>query len=272
MISGQDHGSSKGNALEGRVAIVTGAASGIGRATARLLAAEGAAVVVADKNVAGARAVAQALQNNAIAIGFDLTQPGSIQECVSAVIKQFGRLDILINNASDIREMLERDLDVVSTDLEIWDRSFLVNLRGPAAVCKFAIPEMIKSGGGAIVNLASVQGITGDVTRTVYSALKAGIISLTRSTAVCYGRQNIRCNSVSPGLAVDPSFESPVLDIMRSNMLIPIRGVPEDLASVIAFLVTDASKYITGQNIVVDGGMLSHMPYNAQMEAAGLAP
>ena len=197
--------------LEGRVAIVTGAARGIGESTALLLAENGAAVAVVDKNEVGAKDTVEqieALGSKGIALKADLTVDDDIQSFVEQTVSAFERLDILVNNASDINEVKERDLDVVNTDLEILDRSYQVNLRAPAAACKFAIPHMIETGGGSIINISSMQALIGDLSRSAYSANKAGLIMLTKSIATQYGAQGVRCNTVCPGLVRSPTSEA----------------------------------------------------------------
>ena len=259
--------------FEGQVAIVTGAARGIGESTALLLAKRGAAVAVVDKNLEGARDVVSRIEqtgSRGIAIQADVASIDDIQRSVETTVSTFGRLDILVNNASDIAETILQDRDVVSTDLELWDHSYEVNLRAPAAMCKFAIPHMVETGAGAIVNLSSVNGMAGDVTRVAYAATKAGLIMLSKSVATQFGPQGIRCNAVCPGLVLTPTAadHEDYLKIVEQSILLPMRGEPIDLANLIVFLVSDDARYITGQSIAADGGLMSHMPYHAQVRAA----
>ena len=257
--------------LGGRVAIVTGAARGIGEASAMMLARDGFAVALVDKNIVGARGVAAGIEQaggRAIAIEADLTDPSTIARFVEQAAAAFGRIDVLVNNASDIADVMQRDSDVMSIDPALWDRSYHINLRAPALACKYAIPHMIRAGAGSIINISSVNGLRGDVTRSAYSAMKAALVMLSQSIATQFGRQQIRCNTISPGLIItsDAGGYEDYLKILDRNILLPRRGKPDDIASAISFLASDASDYITGQMIAVDGGMMSHMPYYADVQ------
>ncbi len=255
--------------LEGRVAIVTGAAQGIGEATAMRLATAGAKVAIVDYNEDGAREAAAGIGEQAIAIHADVAQPDQIQSFVEQTAAKWGRIDILVNNASNVASLGTADADVVSTELDIWDQVYACNLRGPAAACKYAIPQMLKNGSGAIINIASIQGLAGDLVRTAYGSTKAGLIMMSKYVATQFGRQGIRCNSVAPGMVMSPSAHDetvePFLQIVERHMLTDERGRPMDLAEVITFLASDASRYINGQNITVDGGLLCHQPVYADL-------
>ena len=258
--------------VKGRVAIVTGAARGIGEASAKMLARDGFAVALVDKNIAGARDVAAGIEQEgcrAIAIEADLADASTIESFVEQTAAAFGRIDVLVNNASDISDVILRDSDVVSIDPALWDRGYHINLRAPALACKYAIPHMIAGGAGSIINISSVNGLRGDVTRSSYSAMKAALVMLSQSIATQFGRQQIRCNTVAPGLIITPSAgdHEDYLRMLDRSILLPRRGKPDDIANTISFLASDASDYITGQTIAVDGGMMSHMPYYADMQA-----
>lgn len=250
-----------------KVAIVTGAAQGIGEAVALQLAAGGAKVLVVDYNMTGAEAVAAKINEtggNAKASRVDVTQPEEIESCVQQAADTWGRIDILVNNASNVATVGAADADVVSITLETWDLVYACNLRGPAAACKYAIPHMIAGGGGAIVNLASIQGLSGDLDRTAYGSMKAGLISMSRYVSTQFAAQGVRCNSVAPGLVMSPSAQEvpeKVMAVFDSHIPVPFRGQPTDLAEVICFLASDAARYITGQNLTADGGMTSHLPF-----------
>jgi NAD(P)-dependent dehydrogenase (short-subunit alcohol dehydrogenase family) len=187
----------------------------------------------------------------------------------------WGRFDILVNNASNVARIGAADGDVVSTSMDTWDIVFACNLRGPASACKYAIPHMVANGGGAIVNVASVQGLAGDVTRVAYGATKAGLVMLSKYVATSFGAQGIRCNSVAPGLVMSPSAHdtgsAAFMDLVTQHMPMPRRGEPDDLAEIITFLVSDEARYMTGQNIVVDGGLTCHLPWYAQVKNAAMA-
>lgn len=252
--------------LAGRVAIVTGGASGIGRATCLALAKAGAAVVVADINEDGARKVAgevEARGGRAQAQRVDLADEGSIAAMVESAVRVFGGLDVLHNNAADSDPALMA-ADGAITDLttEVWDRNMRVNLRAPMLGCKHAIPHMIRRGGGSIINTSSASGLTGDTIRAAYAASKAGLGSLTQNVAVQYGKHGIRCNAVAPGVIATPSLEANVpkaaVDVYVENTLTPRLGRPEDIAAAVVFLASDAASFITGQVLSVDGGLLAH--------------
>ena len=259
--------------FSGKVAIVTGAAQGIGESVARRLAAGGAKVLIVDCNVSEAEAVAAKINeagDEARCAGADVTRPDEINAFVQQAVDAWGRMDILVNNASNVASIGADDADVVSTSMETWDAVYACNLRGPAAACKYAIPHMIAGAGGAIVNIASVQGLAGDVARCAYGASKAGLIMLSKYIATSHGRQGVRCNSVSPGLVMSKSaHESPqdYLELVSRHMPLNFKGQPGDLAEVICFLVSDAARYLTGQNITVDGGLTGHLPMYGDVTA-----
>jgi NAD(P)-dependent dehydrogenase (short-subunit alcohol dehydrogenase family) len=258
--------------LERKVAIVTGAASGIGAETARRLAQEGAAVVVADINLAGAeQVVAQIVQAGAVAaaVRVDLGDEQSINQMVAFAVERFGGLDILDNNAADTRLSATRDVGVEHTDTQVWDTLMQINLRGTMLACKAAIPRMRARGGGSIINMSSGSGMTGALAPTAYGVSKAGIIMLTQYVATQHGKEGIRCNAIAPGLIVTEAASSyangPFGEMMLRHHLTPRLGTPADIASAVAFLASDEASFITGQLISVDGGLLSHAPYHADM-------
>jgi NAD(P)-dependent dehydrogenase (short-subunit alcohol dehydrogenase family) len=260
------------NRLEGKVAIVTGAASGIGAETATRLAQEGAAVVVADINLPGAeQLVARIIQTGAAAaaVRVDLGDEQSIIEMISFAVERFGGLDILDNNAADTRLSATRDGGVEHTDTEVWDTLMRINLRGTMIACKAAIPRMRARGGGSIINMSSGSGLTGALAPTAYGVSKAGIITLTQYVATQHGKEGIRCNAIAPGLIVTDAASSyasgPFGEMMLRHHLTPRLGTPADIASAVAFLASDEASFITGQVISVDGGLLSHAPYHADM-------
>jgi NAD(P)-dependent dehydrogenase (short-subunit alcohol dehydrogenase family) len=254
--------------LAGKVAIVTGAASGIGRATALRLAQEGASVVVADVNGPGAAAVAKEIEaagGAAIGQPADVSDEASVVAMIDAAVKRFGGLDVLHNNAAAVDPaLMSRDGDVADLAIEVLDRTLAVNLRGPMLGCKHAIPRMLERGGGAIVNTSSASALVGDPVRTAYGISKAGLDSLTRYVATQYGKRGIRCNSIAPGVVATPALAANVppemIAIYERSHLTPRLGRPEDIAAVVAFLASDDAAFVTGQTLSVDGGLLAHHP------------
>jgi NAD(P)-dependent dehydrogenase (short-subunit alcohol dehydrogenase family) len=254
--------------LDGKIAIITGAASGIGQATARRVAAEGARTVVADLNGAGAMQVADAITaagGEAIAVGADLGEVESVRAMVEAALTAYGGLDILHNNAAATRLAAVEDLPVSAADPAVWDTTMRVNLRGALVAIQAAVPHMIARGSGSVINTASGAGLAGDLGHPAYGASKAALISLTRYVATEFGKHGIRCNAISPGFIVIPGKpgREAVAAAMLRHSLTPRLGAPEDIAALVVFLASDESAFITGQNICVDGGMLAHQPYVA---------
>lgn len=262
--------------LEGRVAIVTGAGANIGEACARALAAEGAHVVLADINIAGAESVANEIATQggvAIAHALDLAEEESIRTLIDATIMRFGRLDILHNNAADTRlEQMAADGRITELDAEVWDRAFRVNARGTMLMIKHAVPHMIAAGGGSIINTSTGVAQTGDIFNPSYASSKAAVNALTRNTAVQFGRANVRCNAVAPGLVLSPlareMMSEAQIDSIQRHVLLPRFSRAEDIANAVVFLASDASSFITGQILSVDGGIVHHTPYTADALAA----
>jgi len=260
--------------LNGRVAIVTGSASGIGQAVVRTLADRGASVVVADINGPGAERVAAGIVADggaARAWTVDVAQPDQIRAMVDGALSDFGRVDILHNNAMAGSPL---DLDVVNLDLGAWDLAMSVNLRGYLLGCRAVLPHMLERGSGVIVNTSSNSGLSGDLTRTAYGVSKAGVNALTMYVATQYGRRGIRCNAVSPGLVMTPAMEAAEAlsaqdrEIYQLSHLTPRFAYPADIAGYVAFLVSDEAEMINGQILCIDGGMLAHTPSYAQFLVA----
>ncbi|HEV8298980.1 MAG TPA: SDR family oxidoreductase [Acidimicrobiales bacterium] len=257
--------------LEGKVGAVTGSGSGIGRATAQRMAEEGAAVVVADINLDAAKETVQLIEatgGRAVAQWVDVAEEDAIAAMVQAAVDTFGGLQLLHNNAADV-VIIQRDLDVIGMDVEVWDRTMAVNLRGAMLGCKHALPRMLEAGGGAIVNTSSCAGQFGDLERVAYGVSKAGIDSLTRYVATLYGKRGIRCNAIAPGPIFTPSLEANVpaeqLDVFIGNLATPYAGRPTDIANMVVYLCSDQARFVTGQVYNVDGGMVMHTPTFAQL-------
>jgi NAD(P)-dependent dehydrogenase (short-subunit alcohol dehydrogenase family) len=247
-----------------RIAIVTGAGGNIGAATARLLAAEGASVTVADLDAERAEAVADEITvagGNARAQVVDVTDPDAVAAMVDDTVAAFGGLDILHNNAAAIG--LNRvDQDIVTMDLATWSAVLAVNLTGPMLGCRFAIPKMIERGGGAIVNTASAAAFYGSRTLAAYGTSKAGLVALTRYVATQYADHGIRCNAVAPGIVVDRAVQeagggaaSERLGPLVSGHLAGRLGYPEEIAAAVAYLASDDAAFVTGETLRVDGGL-----------------
>jgi NAD(P)-dependent dehydrogenase (short-subunit alcohol dehydrogenase family) len=264
--------------VEGKVAIVTGGGSGIGRASCELLAREGAAVVVADLDAESAERVARGIVDaggRAIAQPVDVKQAASIEAMVQAAVAAFGALHVLYNNAADTSlRAMEQDGALLDVSAETWDHVLAVDLRSAFLGCKAAIPHMLEAGGGSIVNASSNQALAGDLSQTAYASAKAAIQSLSLSVATQYGRQGIRCNVVSPGPIRTPAFDRAcppeVAQELTRHSLVPRLGRPEDLAHAVLFLASDEAAYITGQILRVDGGQLAHLPHYAMLTHGGL--
>ncbi|MFM6852864.1 MAG: SDR family NAD(P)-dependent oxidoreductase [Sphingopyxis sp.] len=249
--------------LDGKVAIITGGAGGIGAATARLMAARGARVVVAD--IAAERAHALAAQlPDAIAIALDLADEASVIALINGAMAHYGQIDILDNNAALLDPALAPlDGDVEGMATDIWDRVFAVNLRGTMVACRQALPHL-RATRGCIVNTVSNLALQGHIIQAAYSASKAGLIQMTRSIAASHGKQGVRCNAVAPGMTMTPAlreaFPAPLRQLVEAETLRDQLGEPDDIAQAVAFLASPAARNITGQVLVSDGGCASHVP------------
>jgi len=248
--------------LEGKVAVVTGAGSGIGEATARLMAREGASVVVADINRTEAERVAGEI-GSAVVVEVDVSDESSVVRMVEAAVESFGGLDVLHNNATDSATNAV-DRDIVTLDMAVFDRLVAVNLKGQFMGCKHAIPHMLARGGGSIVNTASVDGFVGRGVRAAYGASKAGVVLLTKSVASQYGKRGIRCNAVAPGLTLTPgavgNATPEYVDAALPLYPMPRLCAPEDVANAVLFLASDEAAYINATTLMVDGGATVYMP------------
>jgi NAD(P)-dependent dehydrogenase (short-subunit alcohol dehydrogenase family) len=259
--------------VQDKVAIITGAGANIGEACAKMLAAQGAKVVVADINVEGAERVAGeivARGGTAFAHAVDLGDEVSIAALVAAVMARFGRIDILHNNAANTgAAQMTRDGALTAMEAEVWDAAFDINTRGTMLMTKHVAPHMVAGGGGSIINTSSGVSILGDVLNPAYSASKAAVNALTRNTATQLGRANIRCNAILPGLVLSPVARAQMteaqLAMIQRHVLLPRDSVAEDIAGAVLWLASDFGSFVTGQIISVDGGICHHQPHYADM-------
>lgn len=261
--------------LNGKIAIVTGGAGRIGRAVVARLVEEGVRTVVADINLADAQDVAAAHGAMAHAIAFDAADEQSVRALVDATVERFGGLDILHNNAAfvNLGEM-GVDTTALETPLDLWDMTMNVNVRSYFVACAQALPHMIARGGGAIINTSSGSGHRGDDVRIAYGTSKGAVSALTLYIAAQHGKQGVRCNAIAPGMIADDRLRVMVPKLVALNErhnLVPRVGVPDDIASLVAFLASDESAYITGQVITIDGGQSSHQPQMVEAMALGSA-
>jgi NAD(P)-dependent dehydrogenase (short-subunit alcohol dehydrogenase family) len=245
--------------LKGKVAIITGAASGIGRATAQLFVNEGARVVIADVNTEMGQETIELIEENqkggAIFVQTDVARHDEVKEMARATVQNFGRLDILVNNAAD----RDPGKPVVECPEEEWDRTVAITLKGPYLCAKHSIPEMAKVGGGTIVNVSSIAGIVTFPNGPAYAASKAGLNQLTKNIALDYRHQNIRVNAICPGVIDTPGTarekQNEEWRSYTNERILPGRwGTVEEIAYAILFLASDESSYLNGAVIVADGG------------------
>jgi NAD(P)-dependent dehydrogenase (short-subunit alcohol dehydrogenase family) len=273
--------------LSGKVAIVTGAASyhgdeslrapGQGSETASVLARYGAAVVLADINGAAAERRAEQLRAagaDAIAVETDVSDEAQVARMVQTAIDEFGRLDILHNNAANLHLLFDPgDPQITELNVETWELLMRTLLLGCMLGCKHAIPAMVRTGGGSIICTSSVSGMVGELNLTIYGVAKAGINQLVRAVSAQWGKAGIRCNAVAPGLILSPPSlaigEELIAQYVRQSDT-PYVGQPVDTANLVAFLASDAARYITGQVIPVDGGLIQHSPLVADSRDSGM--
>jgi NAD(P)-dependent dehydrogenase (short-subunit alcohol dehydrogenase family) len=248
--------------LEGKVAIVTGGASGIGRAVARRFAREGAAVVVLDCDADGAEAAVREVVESgglAAAVIGDVTDDGTAARAVGEATSGFGALDVLVNCAGFGGGGAGA---AASFDLDLWERSIAVNLTGPFLLIRHAIPVMLERGAGSIVNVASAAGLVGMAGTFAYSAAKGGLVNLTRSLAVTYADKGVRVNCICPGVTDTPMLNVIHAHPQRDKILAAYRrmqpigrlATPDEIAAAALFLASDESRFVVGAALAVDGG------------------
>ena len=250
--------SSTAGALSGKVALVTGAGSGIGRAIARLSAQEGATVAAAGRTPEHLAETAAGSAGAIVPVVMDVTDEASVARCVREVLERFGRIDVLVNNAG-----IGTTKSVVEVEPDEWDRVFAVNVRGVYLCTRAVVPQMLGQGGGSIVNIASVLGLVGVAKRAAYAASKGAVIALTKQVAVEYAGDNVRCNCVCPGTVATEwvdrlvaASDDPGATLQSLEARHPLRrlATPEEVARAVVYLASDAAAFVTGSALVIDGG------------------
>ncbi len=245
--------------LDNKVSLITGAASGIGAATAKLFAAEGATVIVVDIDETNGRQVADEIGPRGIFHKANVSEPIEVEAMVKLAVDRFGRLDVLHNNVATAGAVAP----VGDMPIEAWQRAIAVSLSGVFYGMSFALPQMVAQGGGVIVNTASVSGLAADYMLGAYNAAKAGVINLTRTAAIEYARKNIRVNAVCPGSVATPPLlraigEGEGRRLLEDHHPIGRIGLPEEIARVVLFLASEDSSFMTGSIVVADGGVSAH--------------
>jgi NAD(P)-dependent dehydrogenase (short-subunit alcohol dehydrogenase family) len=249
--------------LQNKVAIITGAGSGQGRSAALLFAREGAKIVASDWNAqSGEQTAAQVREGGgaAIHVGADVSSAADVQQLIGAVLESYGRIDVLYNNAGVGYSSSLSMRDILKTPEEDWDRVIAINLKSVFLTCKYAIPEMLKTGGGSIINTSSIAALIGGEDAHAYAAAKGGMISLSRALAVKFGPKGVRVNCICPGVIDTPMVEpvvGPLKDTSRPFRFSPIQrlGTPEDIAHCALYLASEESSFVTGAVFVIDGGV-----------------
>lgn len=247
--------------LSGKTIVILGASQGIGATASRMFVKAGANVVLGGVSADRGRAFAEELKSEGGRAEWrpgDLNDEACLKALMDGVAAEHGRIDGLFNNGADLA-LLEKDGDAVSTDLDVFERTLKADLTGYFLACRFAIPHMLRQGGGSIVQTSSQAASFSDPTMVAYSCAKAGVDALTRHIAVRWGKQNIRCNAIQPGMVMTEKAWGMAdilpLDLFLSRTPAPRLGIPEDIAALAGFLMTDEAAFMNGQVLSSDGGM-----------------
>ena len=249
--------------LEGKVGLITGGAGAIGRATARRFAAEGASVVVADRNQGRAEEVAASVQaaggSPALGLAVDVTSDASVAAMVDQAVATFGQIDILFTCAGVLVSG-----SVTETSIADWERTLAVNLTGPFLASRHVVPVMLANGGGSIIHMSSTAGLVGETSIAAYCASKGGVLMLARQMALDFARQGVRVNVICPGW-IDTPFNDPAIEAAGGRealapfveQTVPMgrQGTPDEVADVVSFLASDEARLMTGSIVTVDGGL-----------------
>jgi len=261
------------NRLKDKVAIVTGSTSGIGIGIAKLYAAEGAKVVICGRREEKGQAVVDSIIEAGGEASYhflDVTDTSSIEKLIDDTAEKYGKIDILVNNAANVGLP---DGSVEEVSLEMWDNIFNSDLRGTFYAIKCVLKYMKANNKGSIINIGSMASCGGDLGATAYASAKAGVDMLTQYTALQYGKNDIRCNCVRPGLIVTPENDDyvaqAVKDIFTDNILVNRYGCPEDIGHLCVYLGSEESEFMSGQVLTVDGGMNTHAPTVVQFRNLG---
>ncbi|QIB51457.1 MULTISPECIES: SDR family NAD(P)-dependent oxidoreductase [Pseudomonas] len=255
------------NRLAGKVAVITGAGSGIGRASAIAFAAQGAKVVVTDLYADAADRVAHSITaagNEATALKVDVGQEADLKQMIATAIETYGRIDILFNNAVNKNPETARDVDFINFNEELFHANMRVNVLGGVLACKHALPHMLEQASGSIIFTSSTSSIAGEVAQFSYGASKAALNWYVQTIAATFGKQGVRCNAILPGVIRTAALEGWANEEMTRAFLdlqnVPQLGEPEDIANMALFLASDEARYVNGALMRVDGGMSCGTP------------
>jgi NAD(P)-dependent dehydrogenase (short-subunit alcohol dehydrogenase family) len=260
--------------LSGKVTIVTGAGGNLGSCMSKLLAARNARLVLSDINEKAVGEVCDQIRQQggqAMVKAADVTKENDLRDLMDVAASEFGGIDVLVNNAGLLGQ--EHGIGLLDLEIELWDRTIDINLRSVYLASKCAMPHLIKRGGGSIINISSAAALGGYHMLHAYGTSKGGVNTLTKYIATAYGKDNVRCNAVLPGLHLSEEAKARTskesLEGLAQHCMLPRLGLPDDVAKVVAFLASDDAYYVTAQLISVDGGFVGHLPHLADARRSG---